>query len=1063
MSENRRFEIRLLGAFEIMYEGAPFDAAFTPVLQSLLSYLFFYGEQPHTREQVAYIFWPDSTETQARNNLRKRLLQLRKALPFLEEFMVLHGPVLTWLPDAPLRVDAVEFQKCLTELGPEMENEVGGPGSLALMEKAIGLYRGDLLPGCWDAWVIRERERLREQHLSVLEELAHRFEEQREYRTALRYVQRLLREDTLRESTYRRLMRLHALNGDQAGALRAFHRCVTALEEDLGVAPSPATRELHERLTQLESAPVRAPASPALVGREESWLACQRAWQAARRGRSSLLLISGEAGIGKTRLAHELSRWANSQGFSVAQAACYAGESSLPYGPVTTWLRQNLVYDAVQKLAPLWRSELARLLPELRLETPELQPPPPLQESWQRQRLFEALRRVFLSVPQPLLMELDDMQWVDSESVQMLNYLVQRAASARLLIAGTIRPEEIGTNHPLHTLRQQLGHNQRLIEIELKRLNRSDSIALAEQTAGRSLTPEEQRVLYTETEGVPLFIVEMARAGLGAGAARQESDGGAWSSRIETVIQARLAQLSQRAYDLAALAAVVGRSFRFEVLDTTSSEDSETLVRALDELWNKRIIREQEQDTYDFTHGKIRQAVYQGLSTARRRLLHGRVAEALEQVYAPNLDAVSDRLARHHERAGQVDQAITFYQRAGENARALYASEEAEHFFRRALALLDGSGSPQTDIPGRLGLRQPLLQELGKVLQLGGRHEEARSAFRQALALLEPELTPEGARLQRLVGDTYKAQGKYDAALHAYSQAEDIISGTALSSAEEHIEWVELQLSRMDVHYGRGDADAMAQLAETVADVVDTRARSVQRARFLRLRAMTSARRERYFILDEALGYYQRALAESREAAQPPLLVNCLLGMGFAHLWRSEDDLAERHLSEGLELADQIGYQWGRVLCSTYLTVLQRRRGRRSPTEELARTSLEVAETGDWSSYRAAARGNLAWVAWRNGELDRARAHAEAALAGWRDSVYPFQWLALWPLIDIMMQQNETEEALTLAQSMLAPSQQRLPVPIEQALARALAAGNLETAEPHLRHALQLARENRYL
>lgn len=1063
MSDNSRLDLRLLGAFEITYEGAAFDAALTPLLQSLLSYLFYYGEQSNTREQVAYIFWPDSTETQARNNLRKRLLQLRQALPFLEEFMVLHGPVLKCRPDAPLGVDVVDFQKCLADLGPEMDDDARGPGSLALLEKAVGLYGGDLLPGSWDEWVLPERERLREQYLSVLEALAQRFEEQRKYRTALRYVQRLMREDPLRESTYRRLMRLHALNGDRAGALRAFHRCVTALEQELGVAPSPATRELHKRLTQLEAAPARPPATLALFGRAESWLICQQAWQAATRGRSGLLLIYGEAGIGKTRLAQELSHWVNSQGFSVAEAASYAGETSLPYGPVTWWLRESLLYDSIRSLAPLWLSELARLLPELLLEKPEIPPPPPLKESWQRQRLFEALRRAFLSVPQPLLLALDDMHWADSESLQLLNYLVQRAEGARLLIAGTVRPEEVGADHPIHTLRQQLGQIQQLTEVELKRLNRSDAIALAEQTAGRRLMPEEHRVVYDETEGVPLFVVEMARAGLGADAVEQKTDGGPRPSRVEIVIRARLAQLSGPAYELAAVAAVVGRSFRFEVLNAATPEEGEILVRALDELWNKRVIREQGQGTYDFTHGKIRQAVYEGLSTARRRLLHGRVAEALKRVYAVNLEVVSDRLARHYEEAGAVKHAVTFYRRAGEKARALYANEEAEHHFRKAIALLDGIGSAQYTSSELSRLRPSLLGELGTVLQLGGRHKQARSAFRQALSPPGPELATEGARLQRLVGDTYKAQGRYGEAMQAYKQAEEALRGTALSSAEEHLEWVDLQLSRMELYYGRGEADAMAKLAETVERDVARYAHSPQRARFLGLRAKTLVRRDRYLISNEALSYYQQALAESREAGEPPLVVEQLLGAGFAHLWRSEDVQAQQHLKEGLELAEEIGYQWGRVLCLTYLTVLQRWHGRQPPTEQLARTSLEVAEGGGWTSYMAAARANLAWVAWQNGELNRARAHAETALAEWRDSVYPFQWLALWPLIDITMQQNETEEALALARSLLALSQQRLLAPIEQALTSALAAGNPEAAEPHLRNALQLARENRYL
>jgi predicted ATPase len=177
------------------------------------------------------------------------------------------------------------------------------------------------------------------------------------------------------------------------------------------------------------------------------------------------------------------------------------------------------------------------------------------------------------------------------------------------------------------------------------------------------------------------------------------------------------------------VAATIGREFTFAVLARASDSDEDTLVRALDELWQRRIVREQGADAYDFSHDKLRQAAYAELSAARQRLLHRRVAQALEAVYAGDLDSVSARLAAHYEGAGQPKQAILYYQRAAEMAQRIYVNEEAVRYYRRALALLE------TAVPGESGgdwrqeMSTKLNEGLGGVLELNGWHNEAKDDY----------------------------------------------------------------------------------------------------------------------------------------------------------------------------------------------------------------------------------------------------------------------------------------------------------------------------------------------
>ena len=306
-------KIQLLGGFSIQDCDVPLAGVGAARLQSLLAYLLLKRGEPQQRQHLAFLFWPDTTDAQAQTNLRTLVHRLRRVLPNAERFLKVDGHALLWRADAPCWLDIAAFEAAAREDTP-----------LTALREAIALYRGDLLPGCYDEWIEPERERLRRRFAQAAERACHLLEMQRDYPAAIDVAQRLIHHDPLNEESFRRLMRLQALAGDRAGALRAYRTCEAALKRELGVEPEPATRELYQRLAKgdaPDAAHLERPEADAIafIGRAAEWEHLQRAWRETLAGSARLVLIAGDAGIGKTRLSEEFAGWVERQGYATAR------------------------------------------------------------------------------------------------------------------------------------------------------------------------------------------------------------------------------------------------------------------------------------------------------------------------------------------------------------------------------------------------------------------------------------------------------------------------------------------------------------------------------------------------------------------------------------------------------------------------------------------------------------------------------------------------------------------------------------------------------------------------
>jgi serine/threonine protein kinase/tetratricopeptide (TPR) repeat protein len=1076
--------IHLLGAFELTSAGTPLTTIDWPRLQSLLAYLVLHASAPQSRTHLAFLFWPDSTESQAHTNLRHLVYRLRHALPDADAFLHAEKQTLQWQPDAPWTLDVADFERAVARAAQaEQQAEV----RLAL-EQAVELFRGDLLPGCYEEWILSERERLRHLLLDALERLTLLLEQERDYPEAIRMAQRLLRHDPLHEATYRHLMRLYALTGDRATALRTYHACATILERELATEPELATREAYESLLRWKdsppvrlatSTPMLIPAAP-LVGRYQEWARLQEVWQGAVARGSHLVLLAGEAGIGKTRLAEELLDWVARQGMTTAVARCYPAEGELVYAPVATWLRAERLRIALVGLDDVWLTEVARFVPDLLMEKPGLPSPGPMTERWQRQRLFEALARAVLAARQPLLLMIDDLQWCDRETLEWLHFLLRFEAQARLLLLATVRPEELGEDHPLQSLLAALRPRGQLTEIQLEPLNAPDTVTLASHIAGQEVAPEAAPYLYRETEGNPLFVVETVRMLAGRTRGKEHASSEVQIAvhdsnlppTVQAVIAARLEQLTPLARKVMGLAATIGRAFTFQVLAQASQDDEDTLVRGLDELWQRRIVREQGMgslEAYDFSHDKLREVAYATVSAARRRQSHRQVAGALEVVYADRLDEVSGLVASHYDQAGEVERAVSHYQRAAKGARQVYANAEAIFSYQRALALLKGASSLQRSQDQWREVTMKVEESLGDVFVLIGQLEEARNAYLEALALVLTHDHIRQAQLHRKRAQTWKTQRRFAEGLQAYSMAEAALEGEEAERTQEWWqEWIEIQLERIENHYLQAQLHELTERVETTRPVVERYGTQVQRAAFFQSLCRMVIWRDRFVASEETVEYAQSSLAALLELKNETEIAWARFILGYAYLLHGDPDLAEELLRAAQVMGEQIGDLKLLSRCLTYLTILYRKYGNIEEARRLSSQALTITVEMQLPDYIAMAKANLAWIAWREENLSEAQANALAALELWRplQVVNAFHWMALWPLIGVALTQDWLAEAVDYARQLLDQEQQALPRALNTLVEdtiRAWDSGEVDKVRSQLQQAVALSKEIGYL
>lgn len=736
-----RLEVRLLGTAEVLLDGERLRAFDSHRLQRILALIVLRRAAQH-RATLAFELWPDSDESQARTNLRKLLHDLRHALPEAERFVEIGNETVRWITTGPSAVDVVKFRDAI---------------AAGDVELAARLYSGDLLVGCYDDWVLEERAKLRNEAHDILVRLIGDTAQRGDHEATLRHAQRAIELEPTDEFAVQSQMDAWLALGDRSAALRAYHRYAQALERDLGLAPGDALaaryRELRVESAGREAEPGDDSSSVAdspFVGRKLELQQLIETWKLARENGARLLLISGEAGIGKSRLAQEFGRQIRAEGYPVASARAYEAAGRLAWGPVVDLLRADALRGHLDNLEASWRSELARLLPEL-LASTRSPAPIPASDPAQRHRLFDAVSHAIVADNSPRLLIIDDLQWCDAETIELIGFVVQSRSTAPILIIGTVRSEEIPEAHPVVGLVDSLMHEHTVTTMPLDRFDERTTAKLAARMrAEETIDAKLATRIWNETEGNPLFIVETLRAGIAA-----DDSQTVVTPTMVAVLRARLDQLTDGARRIAEVAAVIGQPFAVGLLAAASGIDDDEIVDRVDELWRRRIIRDQGFQ-YDFSHDKLRAVALELIGPARRRQYHAAVAAAIAREAQDDFAAASPRLAAHYDQAAMIEPAIEAYRVAGARAVSVSALDEAIARFRRALDLLadlpPSTARDRLELEIRIALGSPL------VAVAGYGSKAAHQLYERALALcrrLEKPVDPpilRGLGLARLQG-----------------------------------------------------------------------------------------------------------------------------------------------------------------------------------------------------------------------------------------------------------------------------------------------------------------------
>jgi DNA-binding SARP family transcriptional activator len=658
---------RLLGALEVELNGTAIDSPATQRPWALFAYLAL-ADRPVSRAELANTFWPDVLDQSARASLRSALWSLRRQIG---DALVVDG-------------EHVELRDLAW-----VDVRDGDP---------LELCRGELLEGLEEEWALQAREHHRERVIALLEKQAHAAEPQE----AISLTRLQTERAPFDEQAHRRLMERLAAVGDRAAAIRVYVALAERLRRELGVAPSPATRELAEHLRADAPAP-KAVAQPPpgllpLVGRERELATLERQWDAAADGRGSVALLRGEAGIGKTRLATELRLRAERSGARAAMCAALDLGGTAPFSLWAELIRELLPTLSAPSTDAAWPDDLALLVSELpghfgRSGMARIAVTPDLQ----RTRLFEAVVALlgWAARDAPLLLVFEDAHDADAPSLELVGYAARRLTALPVLMLITRRelPASADTDRLENALRARglLG-----CELSLGPLDADAVAALARQSA--RLGDAELSRVVERAEGNALLAVETART------IREQV-----APSLRGSVRATLGPLSGDVRRLVEIAAVAARPLELAEVEQLELQDAaaEALQTGLLLGGDGRIA---------FRHALLREAAHEEIAEPRRRTLHGRWARVL-------LGARPDEAARHLRLAGADREAVPQLALAATAARAVAALEQAAAYLREALEIAPSDAA--------------LWLELGEVEAWRGRRAQAEEAFDQALTLLQ--------------------------------------------------------------------------------------------------------------------------------------------------------------------------------------------------------------------------------------------------------------------------------------------------------------------------------------
>ena len=749
-----QIEIYTFGTLRVIRDGYTVAESDWQTRQArqLLKILITERPRPVSTDRLIDLLWPESASQAAATTLRSAINALRKVLEperrnrAPSRYILTQTPGYAFHSHADIWLDVAAFEQALDHA----EQSSAPTDKLRYLERSVALYTDDYFTSDpYVDWAQNERERLRERYIAALLHLAALQAEQTNYTAAIATCRQVVARDPVRESAYQALMRYQAESGDSASALLTYERCRALLAEELGADPSPLTQAWHQRILNgavgpNSTAPILLPPPSAIppadlqtlpqqvllpvldahtgvifVGRSGEMAQIAERLQTAFTSTGGILILDGEAGVGKTRLAYHSLQWAAQAGATVLSATCQPLEQQLPFAPLADAFGRYfhaLPTTVLRQLPTASLAQLAQLIPSVQDRLPELatayysgvtyEPMP--QSDDNRQRVIDSLIALLAAIASvhPVVLFLDDLQWADSDTLAVLSRLAPRLARSPLFVLLAYRTEDLAENEELNTLLHTLRRTNQQIDLTVSRLAPADVQAYIGQMTGQSPAVSQPlaAALYQTTQGNALFVTEAWRDLQERHLpATEQRDNWAhliaqWAAephlplnlrgnpRVQEIILERIHRLPNPARDLLHLAAVIGRDFSLDLLERIALQDP---IAALEILLQRRFLVERPDDRLDFSHQLVRQVAYDSIVVLQRRRLHLRVADALK--VAPRAAEMPSEIAFHYRQAGTSANLLLAHYSvlAGERLLRAYGFRQAVDAFDEALSILE--------------------------------------------------------------------------------------------------------------------------------------------------------------------------------------------------------------------------------------------------------------------------------------------------------------------------------------------------------------------------------------
>jgi DNA-binding SARP family transcriptional activator/tetratricopeptide (TPR) repeat protein len=970
-------EFKFLGQTAVRLDGLEVHLP-TKKSLALLAYLALQGETERSR--LAALLWGRLGAERARKNLRQELYRLSSSklgtsLELSSERVALKLPIYS---------DVQQFRELLVNEDFAQALEISRAGLLADWRSA-GSYE-------FQHWLEAERQTLQDLRRQALAQHAFALENSGAYREALAAHLELLGDDELQEHHHVAVMRLHLNLGERLLALEQFKRLSRILKREVGLEPLPETLALVERIrsnealeeTTANNAPQPAAnVVPPLIEREHILGQLERS-------KAKILVLMGEAGVGKSRLALEFA----GQGLKVFGRE---DSSGTPFAPFAQMIRNTTQQnpDALDSLEPVWRHELARLIPEIE---PSLTLNEAVPEA--RSRFLEGVARAVVLLAGHSNMMLDDLQYFDTSSLEVIGLLARRGLMAGQRIVATVRGTDLHPPNQIAVLLNALEREGLLERFELEPLSESGVQALVATLSQLSPDAALIRFLYAATGGNPLYALESLRALLESNTEAEGLGQPEFPGSLSQVVHKRIQALGASVKRLLEAASVAGNGFALEWLEEASALTDWEALESLERATQSGLIEAQttagETRGYRFAHDLVRQAILESLGMERERLVHRKLAGALE-----THDAPSERIALHLERSGQAKRAVQHRIRAAQAASAVFAYREALEHYARALE----DGASLTDAFAIRLARVKQLQKLddrshwdAEIAELEraatklpdpsfeaaallaradyefliGRYERSLDLARLAFTRLQPS-DPQASHALYREGTALFRQSRLSEAKACFEAALELCSDHDFDQLGE----IYIALSRCVID--QGDLIA-AQMYNDLASNAYHRANRVDgEVMALNARGWIAFLRNE---LDTALGCLVQALERARELGWVLLQRGIIINLSAVLMTSGQLERAVPLLEEGLQLAREPQEPRLEALFHTHLAHVAERRGELQGFLEHFRKAIDIFDRVGATSHAIHARLNMAQFFLICGDPKQAEAQLEVARQG---------------------------------------------------------------------------------